>query len=55
MMDKIWLDWQIHNPNEFYGGSVQDLESLASYKKHPTGVAPLLSVSTCYFNEGDSS
>ena len=55
MMDKIWREWQLQNPNKFYGGAVQDLESLATYKKHPTGAPPLLNVSTFHFKKRDPS
>jgi len=46
MIDKVWHEWQVRNPNEFYGGSVQALESLATYNENPNGVAPLLSTSS---------
>ena len=49
MVDKIWFDWQhrdSENANSFFGGSVQALQSLDTYRQHPVGGPPYLSVST---------
>jgi hypothetical protein len=48
MVDKVWYDWQLRNPvnaNSFFGGSVQALQSPATYNQYPNGDAPFLSVS----------
>jgi tyrosinase len=58
MIDKVWYDWQLRNPvnaNSFFGGSVQALQSLATYNQYPNGDAPFLSVSTCHLRKRHSS
>ena len=53
MIDKIWYDWQRRNPlnaKNFFGGSVEYLESLAAYNQYPNGGPPFLSVSTVLLN-----
>jgi tyrosinase len=53
MIDKIWYDWQCRNPlnaKNFFGGSVEYLESLAAYNQYPNGGPPFLSVSTVLLN-----
>ncbi|KAI0743508.1 Di-copper centre-containing protein [Daedaleopsis nitida] len=45
MVDKIWYDWQMENPANFWaykGGSVQNLTSLEAVKDWPNGMAPFL-------------
>ena len=49
MIDKIWFDWQSLDPvnaGSFFGGSVQNIESLDAYRQYPNGAPPYLSVST---------
>ena len=49
MIDKIWYDWQSRDPanaGSFFGGSVQNIESLDAYRRYPSGSPPYLSVST---------
>ena len=49
MIDKVWFDWQHRDPknaNSFFGNSVQALQSLDTYRRHPVGGPPYLSVST---------
>ena len=48
MVDKVWFDWQNRDPvnaNSFFGGSVQKLQSIASYQQYPNGGPPFLGVS----------
>ena len=52
MIDKIWYDWQLRNPvnaDSFFGGSVEALQSQATYNQYPNGGPPYLGVSTCHF------
>ena len=47
MVDKIWYDWQNRDPKNaksFFGGSIQYLDSVASYNQYPNGAPPLLNV-----------
>jgi hypothetical protein len=47
MVDKIWYDWQNRDPKNaksYFGGSVQYLDSLASYNQYPNGAPPFLNV-----------
>ncbi|KAN0111711.1 Di-copper centre-containing protein [Russula decolorans] len=49
MVDKVWYDWQLRNPvnaNSFFGGSVQALQSPATYNQYPNGDAPFLSTNS---------
>jgi len=46
MIDKIWYDWQSLDPvntGSFFGGSVQNVESLDAYQQYPNGAPPYLS------------
>jgi tyrosinase len=50
MVDKVWYDWQNRDPinfNSFYGGSVEYIDSLATFNEYPNGGPPYLGVSTC--------
>lgn len=52
MIDKIWYEWQLSDPqnaNSFSGGSVQCLDSLEEYEQNPTGCSPDLDVSVLQF------
>ncbi|KAF8491892.1 Di-copper centre-containing protein [Russula emetica] len=45
MVDKVWYDWQLRDPanaNSFFGGSVEALQSAATYNQYPTGGPPFL-------------
>jgi hypothetical protein len=56
MIDKIWHDWQCRDPvnaNSYFGGSVEQLESLDAYYQYPNGGPPFLSVSTCQIRSRD--
>jgi tyrosinase len=47
MVDKVWYDWQHRNPENaksYFGGSVQALDSVASYNQYPNGGPPFLNV-----------
>jgi tyrosinase len=58
MIDKIWFDWQhrdVANEYSFFGGSVQALQSLNTYRQYPNGGPPFLSVRTGYFVMGISN
>ncbi|KAN0131516.1 Di-copper centre-containing protein [Lactarius tabidus] len=49
MVDKIWYDWQNRDPKNaksYFGGSVQYLDSLASYNQYPNGAPPFLNLSS---------
>jgi hypothetical protein len=51
MVDKVWYDWQHRNPENaksYFGGSVQALDSVASYDQYPNGGPPFLNVSTFF-------
>jgi len=55
MIDKLWYDWQHHDPanaNSYFGGSVQSLESIDAYNQYPNGAPPYLSVSTYISDQG---
>lgn len=47
MVDKVWSDWQLANPENFWlfkGGSVQATQNLSYYEQYPNGGPPMLSV-----------
>ena len=47
-VDKNWHEWQLKSPNNtnaIGGGTVQALDTFANFVAHPTGVAPLVTVS----------
>jgi tyrosinase len=56
MVDKIWFDWQNHNPENkwaFYGGSIQaNRTNVTDYNLYPNGHEPLLSLNSTMPNDG---
>ena len=45
MVDKIWSDWQNHDPankNAFSGGITIKLDSTEDYDRYPNGAPPML-------------
>lgn len=55
MLDRIWYEWQLSNPqngNSFSGGSVQCLDSLQQYQQFPTGCTPDLYLNSTLPTDG---
>ncbi len=55
MLDKIWYEWQLGNPqnvNSFSGGSVQCVDTLQEYQQFPNGCSPDLDVNTSILYQG---
>lgn len=50
MVDKVWYDWQNANVSanfwQYFGGSVQAIDTIEDYTAHPTGAAPYLSINS---------
>jgi len=55
MVDKIWHDWQLKNPSNFFsftGGSVSEFTNLTLYPIFPNGGPPFLNFSSPLPNDG---
>ncbi|EIM81714.1 Di-copper centre-containing protein [Stereum hirsutum FP-91666 SS1] len=50
MVDKVWYDWQNANVSanfwQYFGGSVQAIDTIEDYTANPTGAAPYLSINS---------